>query len=224
MVRPGGTPLGWLVGALMVAGASIAYAQIAYAQDGDRAPTQPAQAPIADPGSGSERSDVLVVDVESIVREAESFADIRSQMQAAREAMRTRFELAQAAFREEEDALMRLRETLPIIEFREQAASFETRVRQARREHRDREAALQQAFNSAIVTMRRQGLWPVLKQIMQERGASVMIHAQYAELFRPDLDVTREAVARLDAAGARITIAIPSEGPSETEQNPLPAE
>jgi Skp family chaperone for outer membrane proteins len=103
----------------------------------------------------------------------------------------------EAEFEAEEKRLAELRPTLPREEFAKLAADFDARVREARAAQDQKAIAAQRA-----VEQNRQrfleSLRPVLVQIMQRYGASVLMDGRQVLLSDPSLDVTGEVIQRMD--------------------------
>ncbi|MDO8882938.1 OmpH family outer membrane protein [Pseudotabrizicola sp.] len=104
----------------------------------------------------------------------------------------------EAALEAEERALTERRANLPTDEFRELAREFDTRVEELRVAQeaksraltRARDAEQQRFFEAAV---------PVLAELMQDLGAVAIIDRSAVILSFDRIDITDQAIARLDA-------------------------
>ncbi|WP_103333564.1 OmpH family outer membrane protein [Pseudotabrizicola formosa] len=104
----------------------------------------------------------------------------------------------EAALEAEERALTERRATLPMDEFRTLAREFDTRVEElrvaqeakSRSVTRSRDAEQQRFFELAV---------PVLAELMQDLGAVAIIDRAAVILSFDRIDITEQAIARLDA-------------------------
>lgn len=151
---------------------------------------------------------VLVVNTERILRESEAGRSIGDQADALRTALRSELDIRLATLRAEERELAELREELERDLFDERAAAFEEKVRALRRDQQDDGARLQRALSAAHGALKEQ-LSPIMFAIMAERRAVVVIEAKDAPFYATSVDVTAEAIKRLDAAVSRIEVRLP---------------
>lgn len=105
----------------------------------------------------------------------------------------------------EEQALTDRRATLPTEEFAALAAAFDEKVERIRTEQDNKARQLartreedRQAFLRAVV--------PVLASLLEERGAAAILDKSTVILSLTALDITDEAIARVDAAMAAATL------------------
>jgi Skp family chaperone for outer membrane proteins len=97
----------------------------------------------------------------------------------------------------EELILLEKRETLTPLEFRDLADAFDEKVQLIRdaqerkgQELNQRALAGRQAFNDASL--------PVLRLVLEERGALGIIDSRVVLLSAPSIDITNEAILRVD--------------------------
>ncbi len=152
-------------------------------------------------------SAVLIVDIERIYRESSagrSIADAEAALVA-----RTEAELSErrAALQAESEALTEGRGVIPQDEFRTREEAFRSAVAALRQFRRDRARAIQRAAAEARNDLKR-ALEPVLVAIMRERRAGVMLDARVVILSASALDITDEAIKRLDEQTPSIEVRI----------------
>lgn len=146
---------------------------------------------------------ILVVSMDRILRDSQAGQSIREQAEELSTALRTELDLRREALREEERDLASLRDGLERATFNQRAEEFEEKVRALRRDEQDDGARLQRALARATSELRR-SLQPILVTIMSERRAGVMLDEQHVLFNDKSLDVTEEAIKRLDVAAPKI--------------------
>ncbi|MEL6280255.1 MAG: OmpH family outer membrane protein [Pseudomonadota bacterium] len=155
----------------------------------------------------SDGDTVLIIDMSRLLREAEAAQRINVQADELRKSFNLDIEQRRAALRAEEEELVALRESLPRDAFDQRVASFEERVRLLKRDARELSSRLQRAVSAANEQLRRAAT-TILVQIMNERGARVMLEKRDIILSANDLEVTDEVIRRLDAANFDISLEI----------------
>lgn len=143
----------------------------------------------------------------------------RARVEAASRALLSENRTIEAGLEAEERDLTELRATLAPSEFRERADAFNAKVEDIRQAQDAKSRAIarqrdedRQRFLKAAV--------PVLAQIMQEHGASLLLDQASVVLNLESIDITDEAIARIDAAigdgeAAAGGNGAPAEAPSE---------
>ena len=164
---------------------------------------------------GQVRSPVLIIDTERVFAESQFGLRIAADVQRDSEALVAENRRIEAALTEEERSLTLRRPTMPAADFRAEADAFDERV-QGIRQAQD---AKQRALQEGIVTGRDQFLQaatPILGQLMQESGAVVILDRRSVFLGVGSVDITDQAIARINAEIADGT-ALPAPAP-----NPAP--
>lgn len=172
---------------------------------------------------GQLRSPVLIIDTERVFAESLFGLRIAAQVQADSEALVTENRRIEAALTEEERSLTVRRPTMTVEAFRTEADAFDERVQGIRRA----QDAKQRALQDGIVTGRDQFLQaatPILGQIMQESAAAVILDRRSVFLGIGTIDITDQAIDRIDAAigdGSALPIPAPIPEPAP-EPDPVP--
>ncbi|QYK40051.1 MAG: OmpH family outer membrane protein [Paracoccaceae bacterium] len=182
---------------MRVAGAAVAV--LLAAAPGAVAQTAPGDAPAAVPLSpGSEQAPVLVLRQEEFFERSAFGRASLDRRESASRALIAENRQIEAALEAEERALTARRPTLPPDEFRALAEAFNDKVEQIR--------TAQDAKARAVARLRDedrgrflQAAVPVLAEIMSERGGLVILDQQVVVLSFDRVDITDEAVARVDA-------------------------
>ena len=152
------------------------------------------------PASGTPAavSAILILDQERLYTESAFGTASREREQAALRALETENSRIEAGLIAEEQDLTTRRATLPTEEFAALASAFDAKVERIRDEQdakaRDLSRARdddRQAFLRAVV--------PVLGDLMGEKGAVAILEKSTVILSLTAIDVTDEAIARVDA-------------------------
>ena len=97
----------------------------------------------------------------------------------------------------EEQELARLRPTLEREVFAARIAAFDRRVRRQRREAQKQSAILQNAFRAERLKLV-EALGPLLEEVREANGASVILNSDQVLSSDPALDVTSQVIARFN--------------------------
>jgi len=92
--------------------------------------------------------------------------------------------------------------------FEAKAREFQQKVAAYQREAQLRERALQLGFNDAKEKLR-EALTEVVQQLAGERGANLVLYKSQVPLYETSYDASQEALTRLDAKLASLTLTIP---------------
>lgn len=123
---------------------------------------------------------------------------VNREIEAASAAMATQTREIEAALEEEELALTGQRAALEPEAFRELARAFDEKV-QALRADRDAAAANLRAQITAAQADFFDQIGPILGAIVRERGAVLIVDRRAILLSAANVDITEEAVSRIDA-------------------------
>jgi Skp family chaperone for outer membrane proteins len=167
---------------------------------------------------GQVRSPVLIIDTERVFTESKFGQRVAADVQRDSEALVAENRRIEAALTEEERSLTLRRPTMAVTDFRAEADAFDARV-QGIRQAQD---AKQRALQDGIVTGRDQFLQaatPILVQLMQDSGAAVILDRRSVFLGVGAIDITDQAIARINAEigdGSALPAPVP---PPEDGQN-----
>jgi outer membrane protein len=160
-------------------------------------PTTAAPAPAAVPANGLPQPRIVVIDRNFILQRSSAGQDMLNQAQNLSKAAETEFKTQETQLATE---ATQLQQQLAILapdvrdqkekDFTTKQQAFQGRVAQ-------RQAEIQAGFNKAAHQLE-VALEPILKQIMVERGANMVVDRSAVILSTVDIDVTPVAVQRLD--------------------------
>lgn len=154
------------------------------------------------PVPGQRRAPVLTVDPNRLFAETLFGQQILSDLEAEAEALSANNRELEAMLRAEERALTAQRPSMTPEDFRDTAEAFDQKVQAIRRERTERARALdsQRATAEARFLATAQG---ALVALMEERGASVLLDMRSVILRDNAIDITSDAVKKIDAAIGR---------------------
>lgn len=160
-------------------------------QAASEGPVPEAKGPVPDPV-------MLVVDKGAILQASKAGQDIGRQVQSYAMGVRSQLEPQAKALRAEQDALKAQIANLSPDERQRRIAAYDAKEEAFQRTTQVKEAAIKQAVSAAQKQLSAK-MGPILKQIMSERHANLIVDKQ-AVMFAtdPSLDVSAEAVKRLD--------------------------
>lgn len=160
-------------------------------------------APVSGAPVSAPLSPVLVIRQDRLFETSAFGRAARAALDSRSKALIAENSRIEAELEAEERALTDRRATLPPEEFRPLAEAFNAKVERIRAEQdaKSRELARQsEADRKAFFDL----ALPVLAELMREKGAAVVLDQQAVFLSLDTIDITDEAVARIDA---RATVA-----------------
>lgn len=170
--------------------------------------------PAAAQDTGAARSEILVVDPERMFEESQLGQRMMAEHQAEREELAARNRKLEAELEAEERALTARRAELPPEEFRELADDFDARVQEIRRDSERRVRDLERDRERLPLLFLRQAE-PILIEVMRNMGGVVLLDARSVLLRADVVDITDEAIARIDE-----TFGDDETGPEEGADSP----
>lgn len=168
---------------------------------------------------GDLRAPIVTLDRERLFAESMMGKALQAQLEEASAALIAENRRLEAALEEEELALTAQRATMPAEEFRKLAAEFDSRVEALRNAQdtksrgltRQRDENRQKLFDAAI---------PVLGALMVDIQAVAIIERSAIILTFDQLDITEQAIARMDATLGAGEGAAPAPEPEPAQPDP----
>jgi Skp family chaperone for outer membrane proteins len=157
-----------------------------------------APAPAQTPAPGPSGTIIVVVDLQRILREAAAVRALQQQVGAAREAFQAEIRQREEALRRLDQELARERPTLTPEVYAERRQALADQLAALQTDIQERRRKLDQAMNEGMRQVQSE-LLPVLQQLTEEHGADIMLAKTSIVLARPELEVTDEALVRLNA-------------------------
>ncbi|SFR03851.1 OmpH family outer membrane protein [Poseidonocella sedimentorum] len=178
---------------------------------------QTAQAQTA-PSTGVVKSAVLTIEPDRFFAQSLYGRRVASEIERASLELAAENRRIESELTEEEQRLTDLRQTLDAETFRQEAEEFDTRVQSIRRAQEAKHISLLRQREEAQITFLN-AVRPVLTQMMQERGAAVIVERRSVVFSISSIDITDAAIARIDAVlGDGLESAAPGGG-----ETPAPA-
>ncbi|AGI67990.1 putative outer membrane protein [Octadecabacter antarcticus 307] len=148
--------------------------------------------------SGQLVTAILTVDIDRLFTQSQFGQRVTQSYATQREALATENRRIADALREEEIALAAQRSEMAVDVFRTEAEDFDEKAQSIRRaqdaKERGLEDTLAQGRDQFLVVTR-----PVLGQLMVDRGAFAILDRRSVLLSLGSIDVTDDAIARIDA-------------------------
>lgn len=165
---------------------------------------------------------VAVVDLEKVTSQCNACktatAALRSQataMQSRQQALVAPLQTEQKAIQAAVDALPQGKE--PDTSLKQRAAAFQTKYQQAQEEVARSEQQLQR--NQAYINQQvRDKLGPIYSQVMQRRGANIMVETGTTLATSTSVDVTNDVLAALNTAMPTLQTTAPAQAAPKQSQ------
>lgn len=153
---------------------------------------------------------IILVDSQEILAESAAGKSLRAQIESYRKKFQADLSKREDDLRKQEAELKRQRTLLSPEAFEERRKTFEQQVTGVQREIQDRN----KSFETALTDARKQlltALEPIFADIMKEYGANLMLDQNQVVLGATTLDITKEAIRRLDSKLPKMTVQLPSQ-------------
>jgi Skp family chaperone for outer membrane proteins len=140
---------------------------------------------------------VLTIDWLAFLRETQYGRRLAAEFQAEKDALQAEWDRIELELSQEEEELVRQRQIVSAEEFRALSKAFDQKVVAVRREQRERRAELpekEMAYSRALL----QAAGPILFELVQQNGASVLIDKRNVLVNLSSVDVTRQAIQEMD--------------------------
>jgi Skp family chaperone for outer membrane proteins len=177
-----------------------------------------ASMPAAAQQLGQVVSPILTVDREALFEQSEFGQRVSAGLEAESARLSAETREIEQALEAEERRLTEQRDTMTAAEFREAADAFDEKVVQLRS---DRDAA-QAEFLNRLESAQRDfynRIGPVLGQIMQQRGAVVLLDKRSVLLAINGIDVTQDAIEAIDGSLGDGTAETPAPDPETVPED-----
>lgn len=140
-----------------------------------------------------------VIDYQRVMSEAKAARSIRAQVEARHVAYQEQIAAEEQRLLEEDSELARQRSVLSTEAFSERRKAFEADVTKVQRFVQERRQQLDDVSAMALGEVR-EAVIRVVGELADERGFNLVLPSAGVLLFSPQLDITDEVLARLDAS------------------------
>lgn len=144
------------------------------------------------------RPSVVLVDINRLYVESLLGQRLEAEYLEAEEALAGENRQIEEQLTAEERSLTERRPTMDAEDFRAEAEAFDVRVQEIRAAQDAKETVVVQS-RAENFRMFRQTVAPILGEIMQARGASIVLEQGTAILWADGADITLEAIERVNA-------------------------
>jgi Skp family chaperone for outer membrane proteins len=149
------------------------------------------------PELGQEGTVIAILDMDRILRDSKAAATLRAEIDKQREAHQTTLRDQENALRTADQELARQRAVLSAEAFTAKRRELQDQANKLQQEFVSRQREMEQLFGQGIGQVRK-ALAEVAKEIADERGISLILLKQTIVLASRELDITDEALRRLD--------------------------
>jgi Skp family chaperone for outer membrane proteins len=151
---------------------------------------------------------MAIVDIQKIMRESTASVSIRAQIDKVRSSFQTKLDADEERLRSTDEELKRQRAILAPKAFEEKRKAFEEEVLAVQRDVQAQNAMIEQAIGNATGEIRKKVI-PILAQIMEERGATVLLDKSQILVSDKSLEVTTTALNRLNKTLPDVVVELP---------------
>ena len=147
----------------------------------------------------------LVADLQQILREASAVRALQVEMEQRRRALQVRIREQEEELRDDEKLLVERRNSLTNDEFAAERATFEAKVAFVQKSIQGSKLDLDRLYANAMAGIQ-ESLIVVIRQIAEERNADLVLSKSTVVIVRPALEITDEALRRLNNSLPAVTL------------------
>jgi len=149
------------------------------------------------PAAAQDGTGIAILDMERILRESKAAKNLREEIDKQRQIHQSTLSEQENALRAADQELARQRAVLSSEAFAAKRKELQDQAMSLQQEFLTRQKELEQLFGKGIGQVRN-ALAEVAKEIADERGISLILLKATIVLASRDLDITEEALKRLD--------------------------
>ena len=165
-------------------------------------------APLVAAAQQSPGPNVGVIDLQRILRESLAVKKLSEEVESLRAGYQSDLDVAESEFRAADLQLARDRPNLSPEEFAERRRELEVRAATLQSDFQDRKKELDQLFGRGMAQIQ-QALLKISQEIAVERELDLLFAKATVVLVKPNLEITGEALARLNAEISTVDLPIP---------------
>lgn len=157
---------------------------------------------LSDSDASSPRDEMVVgriglIDLEGVLRAASGTARVRDLLDEQRLRFQREFSAKETSLQETERMLLSERDLLSDEAFAKRLSDFEAEVATIQKEIQYRREAIDAAFQEAQQSLRRLAI-EIVTEVAREKRLDLVLNKESALIFRPDLNISEDVLARLD--------------------------
>ena len=149
---------------------------------------------------------IAIIDMQRILRESVAVQTMQQEIDERRSRYQTELQKKEEEIRNTDQELLRQRSVLTADVYAKKRQDLERQVAGMQREIQAQRRGLDEIFGQGMNQVRRE-LVEVVKEIATERGADLVLAKANVVLVRPDLEITDEALERLNVRLERVPLA-----------------
>ncbi len=151
-----------------------------------------------------------VIDMQRILRESIAVQTLSDQIEELRDDYQAELRLKEEKFREDDLLLSRQRAILAPEFYTQRRSELEKRAAELQRNFQERKKELDRLFGQGMSQVQ-QVLIQVSQEIASEKGLDLLLAKSTVVLVKPDLEITEEALARLNSNLPQVSSPPPAE-------------
>ena len=156
----------------------------------------------------AEKPTIAIIDMQRILTESAAVQGMQSQIEEMRSDYQGELRKREEALRAQDQELARQRTVLSTDAFTRKRQELEQEVAAIQREIQSRRRELDSIFGQAMNQVR-VALVEIVQEIAQERGADMVLTKATVVLVKPELEITDEALERLNERLPTIPLTVP---------------
>jgi Skp family chaperone for outer membrane proteins len=153
---------------------------------------------------------IAVVDTQLILRDATAAKNIRSQVDKLREKFRKEIGEEEESLRVADRELAQQRQLLSSEAFSKRRQELQSQIATLQRKAQDRKRQLEKAVRGAMRAFQ-ENMLKVTAELARERGANLVLPKSQVLLVDGTLELTSEALKRLNARLTKVKVELPKE-------------
>lgn len=181
--------------------------------------TPPSPAPAASSAAAPPALNVLVVDVQALLRNSKSAKMAAQQIQQKKAEYAKDFQHREEALLHERDTLQRQQGSLSAEALNKKAREFQQKANALEESAKATGDLLERANNEALESIQ-SVVFKIITEIAKERKANMVFQRSQLVLFDNSFDVTEQVLAKLDEQLPTLTVSFASETPASAEAQP----
>lgn len=154
-------------------------------------------------------ANIIVIDFDRVSRESLVGQDISAQMQSNQLNLENYARNVQQRLGEEQSDLRQQQSILDQETYRQRVAQFQQKMQQEQERIQELQQLARQAMQQANLEVQR-ALRPITRSLMEEKSANIVLDKALVAHHASGLDVTTEAISRLDEAMSSYNVNLPA--------------
>lgn len=154
-------------------------------------------APVATPALAADATGIVTINIQAILSNSKAAKSAKTQIEAKRDEYQAELKKLEDSLRKEEQAIREQRSLLSPEAMEAKAKEFSGKMTAAQKSEQDKRERLAEAHNQALASIQ-DSLLKIVQDIIKTKGAKVVIPTNNLLFATPDLDITQEALTRLD--------------------------